>query len=75
MKCEYCEGNKFIYDSMKLGTKNDSYCGIDVYINNNKLNIDASTDTYEPNYIEVEVEINYCPMCGRKLIVESDEDE
>lgn len=72
MKCEYCEENKYIYDGMELSTKDDGYCGIDAYMNNNKLNIDASADTYEPNYIEAEIEINYCPMCGRKLIVEED---
>ena len=70
MKCEYCKGSKFIQEGKETGIKANGYVGLDVWLDYNKLNIDGSVDVYEPNYIEIEIEINYCPMCGRKLIVE-----
>lgn len=70
-KCEYCNDNKLIYDGMVFSRKSeDGYSGIDILVEDNKLCVTASADTYEPNYLEAEVEINYCPMCGKKLIVE-----
>lgn len=54
--CEYCEQNKkplFEY-----------YDATVVISNDNQLNI---TDIYESYYIDYDIEINYCPMCGKKL--------
>ena len=55
--CKYCENGDSIY-----------YDDLDVYIIGNELNIDLNMnieDVYIDN--EYEIEINYCPMCGRKL--------
>lgn len=69
--CKYCEREsyeeKYIYDDRKWSRKTHSDFGIRVYIENNKLNIGASADTYEPGYVECEIDINYCPMCGKNL--------
>lgn len=68
-KCKYCDDNECeeIYSDIKLGSKKDCNVGIDIYIQQNNLYVESSADTYEPSYNEAKVEINYCPMCGRKL--------
>ena len=65
-KCEYCILNKPIVDTYCFGKNSESH-GIDLIIFDNILEITASGDTYEPNFEETEIKINYCPMCGRKL--------
>ena len=51
----------------KISSKGDFYPGIIAFVENNRLEIEAIPDTYENAYLEASVEINYCPMCGRKL--------
>lgn len=66
--CVYCNCDRIIVNrSDRLSLKRDFYPGLDVFIDRDVLYIEGSADTYEPNYIEVSVKINFCPMCGRKL--------
>ena len=56
--CEYCNENKSykkrLYD-----------CDDEIFINDkNKLNVYVDCEEYQYN---IEIKINYCPMCGRKL--------
>lgn len=64
--CKYCDDNgELVYHEWKDTPKGSK--GISVGVVLDGLCIDASADTYEPNYIEEVIKINYCPMCGRKL--------
>jgi hypothetical protein len=68
MSCDYCEGLCYLaYRSEHLSLKGNFYPGIDVSIEGNELCIDGCADTYEPNYIEESIRINFCPICGMKL--------
>lgn len=40
----------------------------------NSLCVEATAGTYEPNYLDAKIKINYCPMCERKLD-DGDKDE
>ena len=51
-RCKYCHGDS------ELIMDDGDYGGIDVYISGNILTIDYINET----------SINYCPMCGRKLV-------
>lgn len=71
--CEYCEKKKDLVNSYELSKKNDNYHGIDASIDGNIVYITASADVYEPGgYEEITFRINYCPMCGRKIVEEQD---
>jgi len=50
--CAYCDD--------KCKSMGQSHLGIDVYV------YDWQLCVYSRN-IDIEIEINYCPMCGRKL--------
>ena len=68
--CEYCKdyNQKCLSErNDKMSRKGDFYSGITTYIEENKLQIQAVADVYEPNFTEKSIEINYCPMCGREL--------
>ena len=70
--CKYCEGwpTEHLYNTRTdVGKKSGGYPGLEVYIDipSNVMWIGGHADVYEPNFIEAEIEINYCPMCGRKL--------
>lgn len=56
-KCEHCE----IYDNTYLDSTLGDYI---VEIENKKLVITL----FQPFAREIIVDINYCPMCGRKLV-------
>ena len=61
--CKYCD--KSTEDNL---VKSIYYGGLDAYIIGNELNIDLdiiAKDIYVDN--RYEIEINYYPMCGRKL--------
>ena len=68
-ECKYCNNTgEMLFDTRtKLSSKGDFYPGIEVYVEDNKLEIAAVPDVYEPGYEEATIEINYCPMCGRSL--------
>ena len=70
--CKYCNEwptAELFNNCTKLSKKRDCYPGINVEImqKDSTLHIGACPDTYEPGWIEAFVDINYCPMCGRKL--------
>ena len=68
MSCPYCTESKHLLErDESLSFKGDFFPGIDMFIDNGMLCIEAVPDVYEPCYMEQEVKINYCPMCGEKL--------
>lgn len=74
MACDYCKGIKNLhsYDIGKKEIKNTEYnesVGIEVYIDANELIIDCVANTFEPNFTDAEILINFCPMCGQKLTI------
>jgi len=70
--CKYCE---HIEDNTQLSSREFSkynegcYTGIEAYIEPNKLIIFACLDNQyiKPLNKEVEISINFCPMCCKKL--------
>lgn len=66
--CDYCRYDVPILDTgIDLSRKGDFYPGITVGIEDGKLWVISTADTYEPSYQEESVKINFCPMCGREL--------
>ena len=55
--CEYCEHKEFLSE--------DS--GVDVLIANYTDNKKQSFIEFRGVYIHISFEINFCPICGRKL--------
>lgn len=71
MSCEYCRGTRTLIEQRdKLSLKGDFYPGFEVYLDKNTLCVVAVPDTYEPAYMEEEVTIKFCPMCGARLGLE-----
>lgn len=71
--CKYCsetEERGFLLERTLYGSS-DCYIGIDMYIDENILEIKAVGEVGYPSRDNTVVEdskiINYCPMCGRKL--------
>lgn len=60
--CEYCKGKLILKSCNFGGSAKIQILGntLDIYGNEKKFNIFKSI--YRPRF-----EINYCPMCGRKL--------
>ena len=50
--CDYCEGSKFLFINTMTRVNIDNSC------------IDVRCDDY---YYSCSIDINYCPICGRKL--------
>lgn len=72
MACKHCTewSNVPIFNNRnKLSYKKGGYPGIEVEIDpvEATMYIGACPDTYEPGWVEAEIPINYCPMCGEKL--------
>lgn len=68
--CKYCTGDceELIDTRTKLSRKTVLIIpGIEAWIDAGELTVAAVSDTYESNYQEESVPINFCPMCGRKL--------
>lgn len=64
--CIYCnEPFECIIDYEDLSGHSSEF--IHAGLDGDKLSVDATAGVYEPNYLEAERKINYCPMCGRKL--------
>ena len=59
--CEYCEGDKPIYDTKwwKLNVEN-KYSEKELYI-------EFNTYGYESIHDDLYIDIKFCPMCGKKL--------
>lgn len=73
--CKYCEGkedisNKTFSDG---STYSDSICEVRIYKNEIYGNVlEVTPVKYENgkkyNYIHHDFNVNYCPMCGKKLV-------
>jgi len=55
--CEYCGGDKPLYEN-----RNDTVA-IDVEFSDLTIEI----ETGRGDYYNLDISINYCPMCGRRL--------
>ena len=69
--CDFCENIGIFIPKWDLcNEKTQNYSGVDIdirYITNNmRLAFTNSDDEYGFGYIK----INYCPICGRKLVKE-----
>ena len=74
MSCIYCAGEIPILDTTTtLSKKGFFYPGITVGVEDGELWVTAVPDTYEPGYLEEDIKINFCPMCGEKLVHEETE--
>ena len=60
--CEYCEKRKELKSSNFCGSASMIICGryLDIYGDKKKFNIFKRI--YQPSF-----NVNYCPMCGKKL--------
>ena len=68
MACKYCKEDEPLHDlKPELSHKGEFYPGISVTVDGDRLYVTAIADTYEPSFQEVEVGINFCPMCGERL--------
>ena len=78
MACKHCDDWPTVpifYSRDKLSLKRDIHPGIQVEIDpyDATMWIGACPDTYEPGWLEAEIPINFCPMCGEKLREETSE--
>lgn len=67
MNCPYCNGSKNIFNNRTRSRKRDSVSGVEVWIDGNKMHVLSIADTYEKNKQEIKAEIQFCPMCGKKI--------
>lgn len=76
MACEYCKDCEEYFDiypkelmslNEKMSPKGDFYPGIRLSIDGDTLRAQAIADVYEPSFMEKEIKINFCPMCGQQL--------
>ena len=69
--CEHCEEGKSLIERNTYGHSSDGYVGIDMWIGENRIEVDAIGEVGYPSkdstYVEGRTVINYCPICGRKL--------
>lgn len=63
--CDFCENENWYSEEGTAGHQ----LSIEIYPFNNLLAIIsfANDDTGESNELSAEIEMNYCPKCGRKL--------
>lgn len=67
--CPYCSGEKLLVSrSTKLSLKGDFFPGMDIWVEGDRLEVEVAPDTYEPGFMEESIKINFCPICGRKLV-------
>ena len=67
MACNYCKGDKYLSERDQFSNKGEFFFGVDSYAENGFLYLECVADTYEPNYQEIKIKINFCPMCGEKF--------
>lgn len=63
--CEYCEDSKKSIIEKSFTKQNEKILSY-VWILENNLELIAQTSN-ENEYLVLSTQINYCPMCGRKL--------
>lgn len=74
MKCEFCEGNEDISNKTFEDGSKFSDCMVRVWIEEvfNQKTLLVSPVEYRngkrEQYMRYCFDINYCPMCGRKLV-------
>lgn len=68
MDCKICNGEEALMVREKRSKKKDyGYIGFDISVEDGTLLVAAVPDTYEPAYMDTEIKINYCPICGKRL--------
>ena len=63
--CDYCEKGIVTNE-----VKHDLHQNVHVFIDDDDKTFNVCIENGDPNYdddLYIEVAINYCPMCGRKL--------
>lgn len=73
--CEYCckdlKNKKWLSKRTEYSECTDCYVGMEIFINENILEISSVAEVGYPSrdstLAEKNIEINYCPMCGKKL--------
>lgn len=65
--CEFCDGE---YEGETRENRNGYYIWLEVYPFNNIMAFMAQANDENGELIEdyIQVQMNYCPICGRKLI-------
>lgn len=65
--CEFCNGE---YEPEYIEGRNGYCLWMEVYPENNLIGVIAQCNDDMGDMIErsVEIQMNYCPVCGRKLI-------
>lgn len=65
--CDFCEDN---FTSDYIEDKNGYCLWMEVYPFNNLIAVIAQANDEEGSLIEnaIDIQMNYCPVCGRKLI-------
>ena len=53
--CEYCKGNKFIYEGIMWDIKIDEFKRLEIVCKDDDFN-------------QVNMTVKYCPMCGERLL-------
>lgn len=70
-RCPYCNNRKDLFGfdySMSIDGLVDAYLSTNVRVIDKSLIV--STSSYDEDGVSTGIHINYCPMCGRKLTKE-----
>ena len=67
--CKYCSTEEGNCEQIINGTGMEDIVYADLTMSNNETNwtLDVSSWIVDRSLINISVEINYCPFCGRKL--------
>ena len=65
--CEFCSGE---YESEYIIRRNGYCLWLEVYPDNNLISALAQANDEDGYMIEehIDIQMNYCPVCGRKLV-------
>lgn len=73
-KCPFCQGKEYnkslVHYDMPLDDFINAFLSGDISIYKNRLVLDV--DSYDEGGFAKGIQIKYCPMCGRKLVVNDD---
>ena len=68
--CDCCQGKECI-SNRELSERSDAYTGFDISIDGNILSVACCVEigsmSQGTTYAEKDIEIKFCPMCGREL--------
>ena len=65
--CKYCDEGKPLYNDWHDSQHNEGCSGADAKISGDRLVFNGADDIKETNFIECEIDIYYCPMCGAPI--------